>query len=143
MLKPLEEFYCDTCRGLIEAKKVGYFVFDQDEDQKRHSFRIVHSQKSCITDLPSSLSLERITSDDGLGILMSWIHLGELEGNDTSEYRSNKEFAEVFKRLHLPHYEQARIYFDRALSDGLLDGNSNAWHSPGTLQEIISRYEEE
>lgn len=140
MLKPLEEFYCDTCGALIEAKKTGFFVFDRDENFKCYNFKIVHSQKCCISDLPSSFSLERVTSDNGLGILMSWIHIGRGESSDEPEFQSSKEFAEVFKRLHLPYYEEARKYFTQAENDGMLDGNTNAWHSPEHLREIITRY---
>ena len=143
MLKPLEEFYCDTCGGLIETPKNGYLVFDSNEERKYHSFKIVHHQQRCITELPRSYSLERILSTDGLGILMSWVHLGSLEERDVSEVASPKEFAEFFKRLHLPYYEEARKYFSLARRDGMLDGNSIGWHSPNTLKDIIAEYSEE
>ena len=48
-----------------------------------------------------------------------------------------KELVEIIRRLHIPHYEEARLYIDRAYKDGLIDSMD---HDQNNLQIIINEY---
>jgi len=50
-------------------------------------------------------------------------------------------FTELFRRLHIPYYEEARIYFDEARSDGFFEGhNEFTIYSQPNLINIIEEY---
>lgn len=51
------------------------------------------------------------------------------------------EFTEVLRRLTIPHYEEARLYFKQAAQDGFFDEvNEIALYSQDTLSFIIHKY---
>jgi hypothetical protein len=49
------------------------------------------------------------------------------------------ELAEIIRRLHVPYYEEARTYWDRAVSEGMVD---NEDYRQADLQAVIKEYSE-
>lgn len=146
VLAPCQQFFCDTCGEVIESPSDGYVEFSRDEAHLMHNFNIVHDNTRCRQDLGSSYSLERFLGRQGIGLLSSWIHVGPITdtiGRDRSEYKSVIEFAEFFKRLQLPYYEQARRYLMRAAGAGYIDGNATGSHDPQRLESIVTIFLEE
>ena len=146
LLAPCRQFFCDTCGEVIESPSDGYVEFEKDERHLQHNYNIVHNDSRCLKDLNSSYELERLLGRQGIGLLSSWIHVGPITdpiGRERSEYRSVIEFAEFFKRLQLPYYEQARHYLQRAASAGYIDGNATGSHDPQRLESIATIFLEE
>ncbi len=122
MLKPLEQWICDVCGEVIEKPENGNLVFERNDDQKACNFMIVHSNGRDKCDSPKSkpysLNLknsERVLTDlNGQARLFDIILSGlptEHEDNKIG-VASLKEFLDVFRRLQLPYYEEARQYFN-------------------------------
>jgi len=60
------------------------------------------------------------------------------------EVRSVRELTELFRRLHLPYYEEARLHWDKADSDGFFEGANEHWiYLPATLKRLIEKYSKE
>lgn len=139
-LKPLEYFICDECGELIEKLQDGWLEWIDDCKNPIHGFRIVHvsgasprrnSGKNCYYPESSNISdmhLDFFSQIDGLAVLLSFFerNLG-----------TPKELAEIIRRLHIPHYEQARRYLKRAISNGFID---NIDCSQDDLKRVIEKY---
>jgi len=74
------------------------------------------------------MHLEFFQKTDGLAVLLSFFerNLG-----------TPKELAEVIRRLHIPHYEEARRYLERAIKDGFIDSIGS---SQADLKRVIQEY---
>lgn len=160
MLKPLEQWYCDECGGLIQEPEHGYVEWVLDYAQKRnHGFRIVHHgprsprhpDGDCYryTNAPgrSDLSLTYFVGPEGLVELLSKLDVGpyharNFAGSDIQQ-QDMRDFVELFRRCHLPYYEDARFCFAAAEQDGFLDGANEIWiYLPETLKEMVEKYRE-
>ncbi len=52
-----------------------------------------------------------------------------------------REYVEIFRRLHTPFYEEARLYFDEASAAGIIDGhNEFALYDEALLRDIAERF---
>jgi hypothetical protein len=136
-LEPLQQWICDTCCGLIERPEHGWLQWLSDEDGKCYGFRIVHhmsasprkgySSRGCYGLHPSQaredIDLSQFVGQDGLAqLLRFFVHAGELDPEDGQpRLKSGKEFAELVRRLMIPHYEEARQYWESAKEDGLFE----------------------
>ena len=139
-LRPLEQFICDECGELIEKLEDGWLEWIDDYKNPIHGFRIVHasgtsprrkSGKNCY--YPESIGLcdghlSHFSTIDGLAILLSFFE---------KNLGTPKELAEIIRRLHIPHYEEARRYLERASSDGFID---NIDSSQADLKRVIEEY---
>ena len=90
--------------------------------------------------------LEDFVGDDTLPYLLMFIDSGTVYALKYKKpilkiFSGYREWAELFRRLAFPHYEEARLYWDRAIADGFFAGmNEIVIYLPGTLQEVIRRY---
>lgn len=147
-LTPLKEWYCDECGEIIESPEDGWLEWYQDVENRvfekaDKGFRIVHRVK-CIYDSNrmfedgksvSDTDLTRFTGSDGLSYLISFVEYNRFE--------NNKEFAEIFKRIHIPYYEEARKYFYIAESEGEFHGENELTRTQQyTLKRVIERYKD-
>lgn len=152
MLKPLENFYCDTCGELIEEPSHGYveWGWDEGDDQRLDTgWRIVHHPthsprpNGCYNNLPLSTALDEYVGPDGHARLLAFLDVGE---HITTVERRNRvknmpEFVEFARRLTVPHYEEARRYWSAAEADGYFDGANEVWpYTQAALKELIERY---
>ena len=147
MLTPLEQFYCDTCREIIKKPVDGFLEWDQI-DHKNMNFRITHNTNKCLKDSNDRMGnhLQYYLGQDGLNRLICMIHVGEIEDpteKSPPDYKSNAEFAEIFRRLHIEYYEEGRLYLREALADGHISHNPYSQHDHENLKNIIQKYSED
>jgi len=140
MLVPLKNFICDDCGSVIEKPEDGWLEWFDDYETPMEGFRIVHSYGTspkrdkggnCYYTQSTKVSDNHLThfmGSDGLAFL-----LAKFDRN----LANPRELAEIIRRLHIPHYEEARLFMDRAHKDGLLDSRDN---DQKTLLMIIQEY---
>lgn len=165
-LKPLEQWICDECNEVIAKVGDGYVEWLHPLDGKAHGFRIIHhaphsprrqddppSERSrggnCYryTNAPGrmDISLDSYAGANGLPTLLRLVDIGPYHDENYSGpmARDLREWTELFRRLQLPYYEEARLYWQRALEDGYFDGANEVWiYLPDTLKRLIDRYAE-
>jgi|SRR3981081_2805596 hypothetical protein len=157
MLKPLEQFICDRCGGVIEKTEDGWIEWIEDPaPRSAHDFKIVHHKtKSPIktkdgcyhhSDAHARCDehLDKFLGKDIVFNLIFWIDNGP---HIVSDYpgpiaKDLREWSELAKRLLLPYYEEARFHLDAAIYDGVADdpGNPHALYSVTSLKRIAEKY---
>lgn len=145
-LEPLHNFICDECGQMIENVDDGWLESILDHEMYYSGFRIVHHittsplnrKYGCYYDpdrIPGTISdmyLNHYTGIDGLAELMSVFG---------DKLRDSAELVEIVRRLHLPHYEQARLYWQQAKADGYAGEANEAWpYKQKNLKGIIQMY---
>ena len=143
-LIPLKQWICDSCGGVIEKPEDGCFEWYTEKNTSLDTgFRIVHHRESCMYNDRTleqqnrslrDLGLARAIGSGGLGYLLFKLELSE---KGVYKLADIKELVEIIRRLHLPHYEEARLYWNDALRDGFHDGCS---FDETTLLDIIENY---
>jgi len=144
MLKPLEEFICDVCGGVIEDLEKGILNADSNETMQYHNFSIVHQGKCDSRAKHVSFHLNSVVGPNSIGTLINLIHSGPVadpKGTGEIEIADHVEFAEIMRRLQVPYYDEARQYFMAAAHDGYLDGNSEGIAHARSLKNVIEMYE--
>jgi hypothetical protein len=146
-LVPLKQWICDTCGEIIEKADDGWFEWYSDEKTSLETgFRIVHHRDSCMYNdrvlvmqnrSPSDLNLVNLIGGAGLGYFLFSMELSEAKNEN--KLADIKEYIEIIRRLHLPYWEEARLYWDMALTDGSHDGCD---FSEDILRSIINEYGE-
>jgi len=153
MLKPLQQWICDSCGEIINSPKQGYVEWMETRG-KVHGFRIVHHalyspyryRNDCYykdDESGGDCSVRDLIGIRGLVNLTSWIDVGEWHDPQYSgpRVRDLREWTTLFRRLFIPYYEEARH-----CTDGLRDelgGAANAvgLYLPETLKRIIEEHE--
>jgi hypothetical protein len=157
MLEPLKQFICDTCNQLIEYPEDGWLEWLECFDEKQHrilqkEFRICHRISGCRRHANHAdvqkIGLEAFTGEPG----MIWL-IGNLERGFIPEHLKfdhdykgipvldMREYAELMRRIMLPHYEEARGYFDQAEDDDhFLHVDATVMLTSETLKGIIEKY---
>lgn len=160
-LKKLTQFYCDECGEIIEKPEDGFVEWEDELKEKINKrfvrgFRIVHRK----TKSPFRENREgcfkygnsKYRSDDELSNFIKYklqriyslLDLGfmhDSEGDIGCRVENMKEFVDFAKRLTIPHYEEARKYFQAALDDGYFsDMNEIKLFSESSLKSIIEKY---
>lgn len=116
-LAPLAQWRCDACGRLIGNANEGvvqfHYVNDAPVERREVDFRIVHGGNaedgSCIT-RRSGLGLGDMPLRDLVGERAILKMLGHQSTDPT--------WAEVFRRVCVPYYEEARHLFDKARMGG-------------------------
>jgi hypothetical protein len=139
MLKPLTQFYCDCCGEIIQEPKHGWVewltVFDPERgDYIFKGHRIVHhiaysprTGRDCYTykkhigrsDIYLTDFLDKQT---GIAEMLRFIDCGPIhEPQFTGHYLGDlREYIEFIRRLTIPYYEEARLYWPRPSAITLL-----------------------
>jgi hypothetical protein len=140
-MEPLEQFICDTCDTIIEKVENGAieYLSSYDKDGKQlplKSFRICHAKSQCYKHLNTSGKCSRMLSE--FNEENKVILLLELIDREYVSYdlESLKEFLELFRRLTIPYYEEARQYWASAKKDGLII-NKITCYQESSLKKII------
>lgn len=146
-LKPLNEWYCDHCGKIIKAPEEGWLEWYRDilgkHDQSNgKGFRIVHHKNECMYNSRQMFEENKLTADmylidftgpDGLVYLLSFIEHERVE--------NNAELIEIIRRIHVPYYEEARRYHNKAEGDGYFDGeNEITRYIESTSKHILRQY---
>lgn len=75
--------------------------------------------------------------------LLQFIDVGQYHEPDFAGPHASdlREWSELVRRLTIPHYEQARLYWSRAQEDGYFDGaNEILIYTQGFLKKLIEKY---
>lgn len=146
-MKPLEEWTCDTCHKTVGIDD-GWLEWLSSKDGPR-DFRITHNAARCYkhTNAPdrADMHLKESLGAAGLQAFLSMLDVGPLldpDGEHFPPLPERRSFVEAIRRLQIPYYEEARLYFNDAREDGyFMDNNEVAIHLPATCKRIIERYE--
>lgn len=158
MLKPLEQFFCDTCGMLIKDPADGYLEWLSYEHpiQKRtfnKEFRICHYDDRCRKHALKALKNNDINDEGGhltdfLGEkgyiqLLDRLDRGsEIDRNYIGvSIEDFREYVLLIKRLTIPHYEEAKQYWEKATNDQFFNDISEyKYFFKETLVELITQY---
>ncbi len=71
--------------------------------------------------------------------LLSWVDKGKLLQHEYAgpEVVDMREWVELFRRLQVEYYEEARQNWESARTNGRIDPNPYFTYSPGNLQSIV------
>jgi hypothetical protein len=137
---------CDKCGQLINSPKEGYVEWYEDETGSDTGFKILHSARFSPF-YPSGLcsfhfktkkfmfdyNLSDLIDADGLAFFLGYFQ--------ALKFKDKKELFEIIRRLHIPYYEEARLYWKKAIKDGFFDGADGAQpYLQSTLIELIKKY---
>ena len=158
-LKPLEQWICDGCGEVIEKPEDGWFEWLTDIDDCRtvYGFRIVHHatkspyskngrycqaylRESGCSDMHLDYLLE---GNNSIVKMLSLLDPGPYHEPTFKGIRPKdiREWIEVFRRLHIPYYEEARQYWDMAISEGMFSGANEVYiYCQENLKEIINEF---
>lgn len=81
----------------------------------------------------------------GLVLLTSWIDSGKefTRKFEKPGVKDLREWVVLMRRLHVPYFEEARLFFGQAQNDGKIgDSNQVHFYSPDGLQEMLDEYAE-
>ncbi|MEA4947064.1 MAG: hypothetical protein VB058_05825 [Oscillospiraceae bacterium] len=152
-MKPLKQWVCDVCGELIEKPEDGYVIWKcDDKDSSISDIKIVHTSimmddgkiKGCDFDdynYPCSMDLSRFLGADGAAYLLSFLDLGPHIPTERCRVKDMPKFVDFFRRVQLPYYEEARIFWQKAYNDGFFNGANEIWpYTQDTLKRIIREY---
>jgi len=162
MLKPLKNFICDCCGGIINDPEEGYVEFyrirNENDIYIHHEFRIVHHAPHspnyingghCYTHEEKmgrgDLSLKDfINSPNRVAEILSFVDIGEIHDpmfRPYSKVADVRGFVEFVRRVAIPYYEEARLYLKQANQEGFIgDQNEISIYSESVLKSIIENY---
>jgi len=148
MLKPMKQWCCDSCGGIIDGPMEGYVEwYKTHRRQQTSGCRIVHVSRQCAYDAAEQaalgrtatvISLDSVVGRRGLAHLLK--RFGEVMGSGWAEPADGQAFVEVVRRVQLPYYEEARLFWDVALAASIHDGTSS---DEATLLRILRWKESE
>jgi hypothetical protein len=155
MLRPLEQWICDSCGEVINAPDQGYVEWQETPDLKKFGFRIVHhalysprqqNGGSCYytnQERGGDLPLTDLVGVRGLVELSSWIDLGDWHDHKYSGplVRDLREWTTLFRRLQLPYYEEARNCIEQIRDEVDRGANDIYLYLPETLKTIVEENE--
>jgi hypothetical protein len=143
-LKPLKQWLCDSCGGMINKPGDGWFEwYTNNKSNIEEGFKIVHHQKACMYDDRSlrkqgkSVADLNLTDVIGIGSLAASLFRIELAEKGKLGKINLAEYIEILRRLHIPYWEEARLYWDEALKAG---GHDACDFSESTLVAVIDEY---
>ena len=156
MLVPLKQWICDSCGKIINSAEDGWveWLSGKETFNSCYGFKIVHNDGSspqgkgaCFPyrkeQGSSSDLLDRFMGEKGYVNLLSFLDWGpyvipEYKGPRVKDIR---EFIEFMRRLTVPYYEEARMFFKEALADGDLDPSSVGMiYDPEDLKRIVDKH---
>ena len=148
MLKPMRQWCCDACGGIIDGPVKGCVEWSTTHlTYKTTDCRIVHKSRECVSDpaeqsalgrTATLVALDSVVGRHGLAYLLK--RIGEVAGLGWAEPADGQTFVEMMRRVQLPYYEEARLFWDMALEASVHDGTS---YDEATLLRIIRWKESE
>lgn len=160
MLIPLKQYICDTCGEIIDKPEDGWIEWIYSDDGMQTDFRIVHNggasprkkfnHEGCYQHGNSNGRMDDhlnhcLDPNRMMAFLLKFIDMGryhDLHGVHTGKVNIS-EYVELFRRLTIPYYEEARLYWEEARIDGYFDGaNEILIYSVDFLKSLIETYSE-
>ena len=163
MLAPLKQFICDTCGKVINSPEEGWIEWISKLDTEKHtseihSFNIVHHYYSSPLAKPnnegcyqhgeklgrSDNHLDQFINDNHkMANILRMLDIGPYHDPDfkATDIKDLRQYVETVRRLTIPYYEEARLYWDKAKEDGYFDGSNEIWiYSVDNLKYLIEKY---
>jgi len=155
LLKPLEQWICDRCHEVINSSKEGWVEWLSEPTNYQFSdFKIVHQspysprkpESDCFhyTSHPNRTDQKlELLLENRMEQLFSWLDKGKVFEPDYPgpQVGNMRDFVELARRITLPYYEEARLYFADAIEDGFIDEvDEITLYLQKNLQEVIRRY---
>lgn len=158
MLTPLKQFICDTCGEIIEKPEDGYLEWVYSDDRMQSEFNIVHhggssprkkyNHNGCYQHVNRNgrmdMALNQILDPNRtMAYLLKFIDMGRYHDPDKKKIAkvNISEYVELVRRLTINYYEEARAYWDEAISDGSIDeDNIITNYSVDFLKGIVDKY---
>jgi hypothetical protein len=163
MLIPLKQFICDTCGEVIERPEDGWVEWISTYDEARrcymkYGFRICHH--SGISPLSESNSegcyfysneigrsdmhLDNFIDENyKMAQILSFLDIGAYHdpNYEGTSVRNMREYVEFVRRITIPYFEEARQYWEEAISDGYFGDANELWiYGSNNLKKLIERY---
>lgn len=145
---PLSAWRCDKCGETVNAEN-GWLEWESDIKKGPRNFHIVHNRKECYFHDSSpnrkDNHLHYYLGAYGREDLLSFLYPGDFFVNNFTggnwSYPDIPQFTEIFRRLHVPFYEEARIYLGQAYSNGDMEGaNELTITSASFCKDIFEKY---
>lgn len=117
MDQPLTKWICDLCGKQIIDTLSGVVAWRTNPQLQYHAFKILH-KGACLAGSGSDQfrELGAFPGIDGLSYVLGWLSQGPIARNQGRDMYCNvadlDEYADLLRRLYIPHYEQARPYFN-------------------------------
>lgn len=163
MLEPLNEFICDNCGEMIKKPSDGILEWLSKLDTTHgayvgEDFKILHHYSTsplkesngigCTVHYSkkglSDAGLEMFVNENyGMGYLLSLLDPGNIHRKDYNIplVKDIREYVEILRRLTIPHYEEARVYWTEASNDNFFnDDNEISAYSVSRLKELLDMY---
>lgn len=143
-MTPLTSWTCDTCGDSATDPSMSLVVW-RTANGKAADFRIVHKgdcDPEAANGFIHNLELSSFLGADGATMLLSWLSLGPLRGaaDDMPEVGDFDQYVDLFRRVQVPYYEEARSRFqDEDVRHWLGDANEYYPYMPDVLQRIVNR----
>jgi len=150
MLKPLEQFICDTCNETITNVNEGWIEWERTSEKGGDivgNFRICHHTPKCQTLRKSinlqDLPLREVSGEKVHAFLYKFLDVGPYhqEKFEKHSIKDLREYVELMRRLTIPYYEEARQFWNKAMEDGYFgDSNEVYIYIPENLKNMIKNY---
>ncbi len=128
-----EYWVCDRCHKQIVNKEDGVVAWESSNLNDAKNLCLLHRKCNVETEYLSDRNLKSFLGEDGL------VNLLEFISDDI--FIDKEEVLEMIKRLHVTGYEQARLYFDEALSEQVIDINGKErYYNKTTINTILEHY---
>ncbi len=149
-LKPLKQWICDSCGGIIKKREDGWWEFIHDTKSNLiYGFHIVHygNHGDCYYDEQAlskenksvgSMNLDHMLTSGGHGHMLHWLELSQQVQGKIEDRFDMQDYINIMRRLYLPYWEEARSYWERGFKDGFHDA---CGFSEKDLINIINEYE--
>lgn len=135
--KPLTHWKCDNCGEIVDSAHA-YVVWNFAQLEERgHS--IIHRGKCDNGRKEMSAPLKDFLGLDGLAKLTSLMAAGIAGPVRTTSIGNMREFVDFFRRVQLPHYEEAR---DKLRTDEVREEFRDASEVVPYLQDTLKRLAE-
>ncbi|MBN1856636.1 MAG: hypothetical protein JW846_06775 [Dehalococcoidia bacterium] len=148
MLKPLQQWCCDSCGGIIDGPADGCIEWNVEQRTQRVSgHRIVHQSPECtyrsielatMWKTPAQVALNPHTGHTHLANMLGLLH--DMVASGWVDAEDEQGFVEVMRRTQLPYYEEARLFWNVSLQASVHDGTK---YDEQTLLHILQWKESE
>jgi hypothetical protein len=152
-MPPLTTWICDACGDDVTEPQLALLIWRTDREAdgawRAYDFKIVHKNldgRQCDpgagSGYRSNLELDNYLGPDGVAWLLSMLSKGPLLGGGGCEIQPQDmdDFVDLFRRLQVPHYEEARRNFDTEHTrEWLSDANEVLPYIPDTLERIANQ----
>jgi hypothetical protein len=157
-VEALKQWICDACGELIARPQDGSIEWLDSSEKRARAFRIVHCAAAsprkagpggnCHFHRNASdrvdVDLSKFLGASGLAQLLAFLDIGQVfdpKCDRLPKIGEMRSFVEIFWRLQLPSYEEARLYYEEAMDNGRFDGADQlAPYLQNTMRDIIEDF---